>query len=68
MVTPAPTRRQMPLADQRRRMAELDAIRLQRGLTAGEQAEADRLAHRAYMRAWHAQQAAHERRIAGAGQ
>lgn len=44
------------VADQRRRSAELDALRLSRRLTAEEQAEADNLADRAYYRAWRAQQ------------
>jgi hypothetical protein len=40
------------LALQTRRRAELDAIRLDRALTPAEQAEADRLADRLYMREW----------------
>ena len=44
----------IPREQQRRRTAELDAIRLQRRLTAAERAEAASLAHRAYMHAWHA--------------
>jgi len=61
-----PRRQQIPLAQQLQRSAELDAIRLTRKLTAEEQAEADRLADRAYMRAWRARQAEIERRLAGA--
>lgn len=68
MVNPAPKRRQIPLAEQRRRSAELATLRLTRGLTDAEQAEAEALAHRAYMRAWHAAQAAPARRRMGAGQ
>lgn len=49
--------RESPLTAQRARTAELDRIRLQRPLTASERAEADNLAHRAYMRARRAQQA-----------
>lgn len=49
-------RHRIALAEQLRRAAELDAIRLQRPLTAAEQAEADNLADRAYMRQWRAQQ------------
>ena len=44
--------RRIPLAEQRRRTIELDALRLLRPLTEAERAEADALAHRAYMRAW----------------
>jgi hypothetical protein len=61
-----PRRKIIPLAQQLQRSAELDAIRLARKLTAEEQAEADRLADRAYMRAWRANQAEVERRLAGA--
>lgn len=56
--------RRMPVPDQRRRMAELDAIRLERPLTAAEQAEADRLANRAYHREWRAQQREREAMLA----
>lgn len=48
--------RQMPVRQQLRRMAELDALRVERGLTASEQAEADNLADRAYHRQWRAMQ------------
>ena len=67
MVNTVARRRIIPVRDQLRRSSELDAIRLTRGLTAAEQDEAERLAHRAYMRAWHAAQAVTERRIAGSG-
>ena len=40
------------MALQSQRRAELDAIRIDRALTAAEQAEADRLADRLYMREW----------------
>lgn len=57
MVTQRSNRRHcIALPDQLRRTAELDAIRLQRRLTPAEQAEADNLADRAYMRQWRAQQ------------
>lgn len=62
MVTATSTR-QMPVAEQLRRTAELDALRLQRPLTAAEQAEADNLADRAYHRHWRAQQRHHSVRI-----
>lgn len=62
MVTATSTR-QMPVADQLRRTAELDALRLQRPLTAAEQAEADSLINRAYQREWRAQQRQHTARI-----
>lgn len=42
----------IPVADQLRRTRELDRLRTIRGLTAEERAEADSLAHRAYMREW----------------
>jgi len=57
------TLRRIPIADQRRRTAELDAIRCRRPLTFAEQAEADRLANAAYLRAWRAQQADRERQL-----
>ncbi|WP_298290302.1 hypothetical protein [Novosphingobium sp.] len=63
MVTATSTR-QMPVADQLRRAAELDALRLQRALTASEQAEADNLADRAYHRAWRAMQRDHGAQLA----
>lgn len=44
----------IPVREQLRRSRELDRLRTIRGLTAEEQAEADSLAHRAYMRAWRA--------------
>lgn len=47
-------RRASSLAEQMARKAELDEIRLSRPLTAEEQAEDDRLTHRAYMRQWRA--------------
>ncbi|NLR72841.1 hypothetical protein HGI47_18355 [Novosphingobium sp. ERN07] len=58
MVSATATRapRQMPVAQQLRRTAELDALRLLRPLTAAEQAEADNLADRAYQRQWRARQ------------
>lgn len=56
--------RQMPVADQVRRAAELDAIRLQRRLTPREQAEADNLADRAYHRHWRALQRQQEAMLA----
>ena len=46
------------------RIAQLDDLRIGRGLTAEERAEADRLSHRAYMRAWHADARAQSRRLA----
>lgn len=58
------TPRQMPVAQQLRRMAELDALRLQRGLTASEQAEADNLAYRTYQREWRAMQRENAMQIA----
>lgn len=73
MVTALSTRRsrQIPVADQLRRAAELDSIRLQRRLTPREQAEADNLADRAYHRHWRALQRQQEamlaNRIAGQG-
>lgn len=51
MSAPAMRARQMPVAEQLRRTAELDAIRVQRRLTTEEQAEADNLTMRAYYRA-----------------
>jgi hypothetical protein len=59
-------RRYTALADQLRRTAELDALRLRRRLTDQEAAEADRLAHAAYMRAWRAAQTERERAFEGA--
>lgn len=56
--------RQMPVAQQLRRMAELDALRLQRGLTASELAEADNLAYRTYQREWRAMQRENAMQIA----
>ncbi len=56
--------RQMSLADQISRTRELDAVRLQRRLTPGEQAEADNLADRAYQRQWRALQRRNEAIIA----
>jgi predicted glycosyltransferase len=56
MVTPVSHPRQTSLSEQRARTAELDRLRLQRPLTPQEQAEADNLAHRAYLRAWRATQ------------
>lgn len=66
MVTASSTRlpRQMAVADQRRRAAELDLVRLQRKLTPAEQAEADNLADRAYQRQWRAMQREHGAMIA----
>lgn len=49
-------RHRIALSEQLRRASELDAIRLERCLTPAEQAEADNLADRAYMRQWRAQQ------------
>lgn len=49
--------RQAPVAEQRQRSQQLDALRTQRRLTREEADEAERLAHRAYMREWRAQQA-----------
>lgn len=43
------------LAQQRARAEQLDAIRLERPLTNAEQAEADQLASRHYMRVWRQQ-------------
>lgn len=54
------TREQRSIALQRQRSEELDNIRLQRRLTDPEQAEADTLAHRLYMRQWRAQMAERE--------
>lgn len=48
------SRRQELLEAQRRRTRELDIIRISRRLTLEEQAESDRLAHAAHMRAWRA--------------
>ena len=45
-------RRVMPLRDQRVRARELAGIAARRRLTPTEQAEADNLAHRAYMRTY----------------
>ena len=56
-------RRQVPVAQQRARQAELDLIRLQRPLTHAERAEADRLAAREQMRAWRQLQRDRERAI-----
>lgn len=47
-----------PMAEQRRRAAELDALRLSRRLTTAEQVEADRLADAAYHRLWRAEHVA----------
>lgn len=58
--------RRVSIPDQRRRSHELDELRLQRGLTSTEQAEADRLAEAHYHRVWRAEQTVLERRIAGA--
>lgn len=58
-----PPRRQIPVAEQLARTAELDRIRCQRKLTEAEQAEADNLAERAYIRAWRAVQAEAERKL-----
>lgn len=58
------TRRQIPLADQLARTAELDRIRCRRPLTDAEQAEANNLAARAQIRAWRSVQADRERRLA----
>lgn len=58
-------RRQIPVAEQLARTAELDRIRCQRKLTVAEQAEADNLAGRAYIRTWRASEAARERHLAG---
>ncbi|MFN3424522.1 MAG: hypothetical protein ACK40C_07445 [Novosphingobium meiothermophilum] len=60
----SPAARWMPVPDQVRRLAELDAIRLERPLTAAEQAEADTLTNRAYHRQWRAQQRERETIIA----
>lgn len=60
----SPAARWMPVPDQVRRLAELDAIRLERPLTAAEQAEADTLTNRAYHRQWRAQQREREAMIA----
>lgn len=56
MQHPRCRRHRIALSEQLRRAAELDAIRLERRLTPAEQAEADNLADRAYMRQWRAQQ------------
>lgn len=53
---PLPDRRTDRLAEQRRRVAELDAIRIDRRLTGEEQAEADRLTQRLYMRVYRQRQ------------
>lgn len=45
-------RRHLSTAQLRRRIDQIDALRLTRLLTAEERAEADNLAHRLYMRAW----------------
>lgn len=58
--------RQIALADQLARTAELDRIRCARPLTDAEKAEADNLADRAAMRAWRSLQADRERRLMGA--
>ena len=58
---------QIPRAQVLRRSAELDEIRRHRPLTDVEYAEADDLSHRLYMMAWHDEQRAAERRLAGAG-
>ncbi|MFN3553424.1 MAG: hypothetical protein ACK4UL_09975 [Novosphingobium meiothermophilum] len=59
----SPVARWMPVPDQVRRLAELDAIRLERPLTAAEQAEADTLTNRAYHRQWGAHQREREAMI-----
>jgi hypothetical protein len=61
--------RQMQLVQQLGRTRQLDALRFTRPLTPAEDAEADRLSHRAYMRTWRqqereAEQAAAKRRRA----
>jgi hypothetical protein len=40
------------VGEQRRRASELDGLRLRRQLTTSERREADRLAHKLYMREW----------------
>lgn len=59
-------RREIPVAEQLARTAELDRIRCQRKLTASEQAEADNLAGRAYIRNWRTAVTAGERQLGGA--
>jgi len=58
-------RRLVPVAEQRARQRELDLLRLQRPLSAMEEAEADRLAAREQMRAWRQLQRDRERALAG---
>lgn len=54
----------MPVAEQRRRMAELDTLRIDRPLTVQERAEAESLINRLYMREYRRRYAerGHERR------
>lgn len=47
--------RRLTVPEQLQRTRELDEIRIKRRLTEAEAAEADRLAHCAYMREWRAQ-------------
>lgn len=45
-------RPRLSIAQLRRRIDDIDALRLIRPLTPAERAEADNLAHRLYMRSW----------------
>jgi len=54
----------VPVAEQRARQRQLDLIRIERGLTSAEQAEADRLAAREQMRAWRTNQRLAEQALA----
>ena len=54
----------VPVAEQRARQRQLDLIRIARGLTSAEPAEADRLAAREQMRAWRTNQRLAEQALA----
>lgn len=55
--------RETSLRNQLARTRQLDTLRCHRPLTQAEHDEADLLTHRAYMRAWRAQQRETEARI-----
>ncbi len=55
LAKPRRPHRRIPFKDQVRRRHELDAIRMQRALTAAERAEDDDLAQRFAQRVWRAQ-------------
>lgn len=54
----------LPVAEQRRRQAEIDALRIQRPLTEAERAEAERISAAEHMRAWRANLRETEREFA----